>query len=182
MATKRTSGARTRNAIMNGRDTLGGFTIIEVVLVLAIAGLIFLMVFIALPQLQSAQRNTQRREDMSKLNSAVIQYQANNNGKLPTDSAKYKDDGDLFIKNYITGEFIDPDGNPYEVKFVQNASGFDGDNLDEYTMYIVGGVVCGEDGSVLTAKPRDFAVLYKLEGSGVYCNDNGGQAATSDTD
>ena len=34
-----------------------GFTIIEVVLVLAIAGLIFLMVFIALPQLQRSQRN-----------------------------------------------------------------------------------------------------------------------------
>ena len=37
-----------------------GFTIIEVVLVLAIAGLIFLMVFIALPALQRTQRNTQR--------------------------------------------------------------------------------------------------------------------------
>ena len=34
-----------------------GFTIIEVVLVLAIAGLIFLMVFIALPALQRSQRN-----------------------------------------------------------------------------------------------------------------------------
>ena len=37
-----------------------GFTIIEVVLVLAIAGLIFLMVFIALPALQSSQRDTAR--------------------------------------------------------------------------------------------------------------------------
>ena len=35
-----------------------GFTIIEVVLVLAIAGLIFLMVFIALPTLQRNQRDT----------------------------------------------------------------------------------------------------------------------------
>ena len=40
----------------------GGFTIIEVVLVLAIAGLIFLMVFIALPTLQRSQRDTQRRK------------------------------------------------------------------------------------------------------------------------
>ena len=45
--------------------TKKGFTIIEVVLVLAIAGLIFLMVFVALPQLQSSQRDTQRRQDMS---------------------------------------------------------------------------------------------------------------------
>jgi prepilin-type N-terminal cleavage/methylation domain-containing protein len=35
-----------------------GFTIIEVVLVLAIAGLIFLIVFLALPALQRSQRDT----------------------------------------------------------------------------------------------------------------------------
>ena len=39
-----------------------GFTIIEVVLVLAIAGLIFLMVFIALPALQRSQRDTQKKK------------------------------------------------------------------------------------------------------------------------
>ena len=39
-----------------------GFTIIEVVLVLAIAGLIFLVVFLALPQLQQSQRDNERRQ------------------------------------------------------------------------------------------------------------------------
>ena len=62
---------------------LGGFTIIEVVLVLAIAGLIFLMVFIALPALQRAQRDTQRRDDLAKVSTALTQYQTNNNGRLP---------------------------------------------------------------------------------------------------
>ena len=38
-----------------------GFTIIEVVLVLAIAGLIFLMVFLALPALQRSQRDALRK-------------------------------------------------------------------------------------------------------------------------
>lgn len=42
-----------------------GFTIIEVVLVLAIAGLIFLMVFVALPALQRNQRDTQRKNDLA---------------------------------------------------------------------------------------------------------------------
>jgi type II secretory pathway pseudopilin PulG len=49
----------------------GAFTIIEVVLVLAIAGLIFLMVFIALPALQRSQRNTQRKEDMGRIASQI---------------------------------------------------------------------------------------------------------------
>lgn len=65
----------------------GGFTIIEVVLVLAIAGLIFLMVFIALPALQRSQRDTQRRSNMGRLETAVTDYQANNNGRLPADGA-----------------------------------------------------------------------------------------------
>ncbi len=56
-----------------------GFTIIEVVLVLAIAGLIFLMVFVALPSLQRSQRDTQRRQDVSKVASAVTNWLANGN-------------------------------------------------------------------------------------------------------
>ncbi len=60
-----------------------GFTIIEVVLVLAIAGLIFLMVFIALPALQRSQRNTQRGDDLSRVLTAINSYQSNNNGKVP---------------------------------------------------------------------------------------------------
>ena len=42
---------------MTKKDNKKGFTIIEVVLVLAIAGLIFAMVFIALPALQRSQRD-----------------------------------------------------------------------------------------------------------------------------
>ena len=64
-----------------------GFTIIEVVLVLAIAGLIFLMVFVALPALQRSQRDTARRNDMSRVDTALIQYQTNHNNSkynLPT--------------------------------------------------------------------------------------------------
>jgi prepilin-type N-terminal cleavage/methylation domain-containing protein len=40
-----------------------GFTIIEVMIVLAIAGLIMLVVFLAVPALQRNSRNTQRNND-----------------------------------------------------------------------------------------------------------------------
>ena len=63
-----------------------GFTIIEVVLVLAIAGLIFLMVFIAVPALQASQRDAQRRSDVGVIVGAVKNYMKNNNGKAPPDS------------------------------------------------------------------------------------------------
>ncbi|MDR0591316.1 MAG: type II secretion system GspH family protein [Candidatus Nomurabacteria bacterium] len=64
-------------------STKKGFTIIEVVLVLAIAGLIFLMVFLALPALQRNQRDTQRKDDVSIVGSAVTNYTSNNRGSLP---------------------------------------------------------------------------------------------------
>ena len=67
--------------------TKKGFTIIEVVLVLAIAGLIFMMVFLALPALQRAQRDTQRRDDMARFAAQVAQYQANNRGRVPDNDA-----------------------------------------------------------------------------------------------
>ncbi len=60
-----------------------GFTVMEVVLVLAIAGLIFAMVFIALPALQRSQRDTQRRRDAGIVAAAVRQYMANNSGNGP---------------------------------------------------------------------------------------------------
>ena len=60
-----------------------GFTIIEVVLVLAIAGLIFLMVFVALPALQRSQRDTQRRNDMSRVDTSLVQYQTNHSNQNP---------------------------------------------------------------------------------------------------
>ena len=68
-----------------------GFTIIEVVLVLAIAGLVFLMVFIALPALQAAQRDTQRRADVAIVIAAVKNYTKNNHGKAPPDSGNGSD-------------------------------------------------------------------------------------------
>jgi type II secretory pathway pseudopilin PulG len=55
--------------------------------VLAIAGLIFMMVFIALPALQRSQRDTQRSNDVARVQTALNNYQANNRGAIPTDGS-----------------------------------------------------------------------------------------------
>ena len=60
-----------------------GFTIIEVMIVLAIAGLIMLIVFLAVPSLQMSSRNTQRKSDVAAVLNAVGQYETNNGGSLP---------------------------------------------------------------------------------------------------
>lgn len=61
-----------------------GFTIIEVMIVLAIAGLIMLIVFLAVPALQRTARNTQRKDDASAIAAALANYIDNNGGTLPT--------------------------------------------------------------------------------------------------
>lgn len=71
---------------MNSKQNLKGFTIIEVVLVLAIAGLIFLMVFVALPALQAGQRDTARKNDASAVSAAVNTFASGNKGAFPTNA------------------------------------------------------------------------------------------------
>ena len=64
-----------------------GFTIIEVMIVLAIGGLIMLVVFLAVPALQRNSRNTQRKSDVSAALGALQEYTTNNNGQLPPNVA-----------------------------------------------------------------------------------------------
>lgn len=78
-----------------------GFTIVEVVLVLAIAGLIFLMVFIALPSLQKSQRDARRRNDVDRVYGALIQYIANNNSLPSINQTQGNSDYEHIMKDNI---------------------------------------------------------------------------------
>ncbi|MBR0242731.1 prepilin-type N-terminal cleavage/methylation domain-containing protein [Candidatus Saccharibacteria bacterium] len=123
------------------RKTNKGFTIIEVVLVLAIAGLIFLMVFVAFPALQRSQQDTQRQTDISRLSTQITNFKTNNTNAIPGASAK-NDNATVtitgasidsnakvntrgtwayFYKNYLLAggdTFQDPDGSPYNLQVV----------------------------------------------------------------
>lgn len=46
---------------------------------LAIAGLIFLVVFLALPALQNSQKDTARKQDVGRVVSAIEQFKSDNN-------------------------------------------------------------------------------------------------------
>ena len=57
-----------------------GFTIIEVLIVLAIAALILLVVFLAIPGLQRSNRNSSRKSDIGKIAASISIYNGNTNG------------------------------------------------------------------------------------------------------
>lgn len=145
-----------------------GFTIIEVVLVLAIAGLIFLMVFIALPALQRNQRDTQRKGDMSRVITALQNYQSNNRNALPGDEDA---DWATFKTQYLTTDgdtFADPSEGDYtfDVRDDNEAPSSLGS-----TVYVHLGATC-EGETVKDAGSRKVAFTIKLEGGGVACSAN----------
>ena len=61
-----------------------GFTIIETLIVLAIAATIFLVVFLAVTALNRSSRNTQRKDDAAAVIAGMSEYAGNNSGVLPT--------------------------------------------------------------------------------------------------
>jgi prepilin-type N-terminal cleavage/methylation domain-containing protein len=70
-----------------------GFTIVEVMFVLAIAAMIMLIVFLAVPALQRNSRNTGRKSDAGRISSAITNYISNNNGTLPPTGAAWTTNG-----------------------------------------------------------------------------------------
>ncbi len=74
-----------------------GFTIIEVMIVLAIAGLIMLIVFLAVPALQRNARNTTRQNDAARMAAAVNECITNNNGRVDACGNTF---GNLELDNY----------------------------------------------------------------------------------
>ena len=69
---------------INTKKLTKGFTIIEVLIVLAIAGLILAIVFLAVPALQRNSRNTAIKTDASGIVAGVNDFIANNQGQMPT--------------------------------------------------------------------------------------------------
>ena len=156
------------------------FTIIEVVLVLAIAGLIFLMVFIALPGLQRNQRDTQRKNDMSRLKTAIDSYKANNRGKVPEFSiigyANMPFSTTELGVNYLKageGEFKDPNGEEYLARAANTrAVGFKETSNSSNSVFVTFSKKCGSDGALVEADgTNNYAIQYVLEGGGTYCLD-----------
>ena len=170
-----------------------GFTIIEVLLVLAIAGLIFLMIFIAWPALNRTQRDSKRKDDISVLLKKVKDYQTNNRGALPsgrgndiTYQASIPDNKKFtwlaFYHDYLGDQFQDPNGWPYSFDVVDcgstsgtlgsECSGTDtinGGASFPTNMKIVVQASCNGEKAVAATNPRKVAVQYKLEGGGIYC-------------
>lgn len=160
-----------------------GFTIIEVVLVLAIAALILLMAILAFPALLRNQKDTQRKSDLNRAITSVTNYQTNNRNALPgTTAAQWL----AFENSYllINGDnFMDPSGvntsqtptTPGYV-FTLSAVGAVVPAWDQATtqnvIYFTTGAICGNGGTTVAAGSTKVALRMALEGGGTSCINN----------
>lgn len=147
-----------------------GFTIIEVVLVLAIAALIFLMVFIALPALQRNQRDTQRTNDLGRFMSAISAYSSNNRGRVPDATASDITGGGGLVPRYLNvdgDEFADPQSDSYSYQYGVGTAPNKG------TIRYAVNARCGDDGEIVAGGgSREVAASIGLEGGGGRCQQN----------
>ena len=127
-----------------------GFTIIEVLIVLAIAGLIMLIVFLAVPALQRNQRNNARNADASKIAAAITECLANRNGvKTSCDTPAELDEGtltELTVDAAIADDAADLTGQTTVLTVIgfQRKCNTTGDND-------------------IAGSTRSFAIMYQLE-------------------
>lgn len=148
-----------------------GFTIIEVMIVLAIAGVIIAAVLIAVPQLQRNQRNSARRAVVSRMKTEIDNYVSNNNGTPPADAADITSLKGRYLSNiniddpstgvamdltYTTDTLVD--GDPFPGTGVGNVE------------YYASKICKGED--VENGTARQYAVWAELQGGAIFCMDN----------
>jgi len=163
-----------------------GFTIIEVMIVLAIAGLIMVVVLVAVPQLQRSQRNSATTAVLDRTFTELQNYATNNNGNYPSGTTNQ----DGFCERYLsktancsddsTAAFVnDPrTGTSMDVQFLDDV---DTDPEDfpssgeprTITVYVTtGGAKC--EGETVTDGngARQIAAVVPLEGGAYACRDN----------
>ncbi len=114
---------------MNKKLNKKGFTLIEVVLVLAIGGLIFLLAFLAFRQASGNRRDTARRADAGRVVAEIQNFAADKNGAFPTASCTLSAAGTTatfadLMRDYLGGaaEFKDPTGVGYTCVTIAPAS------------------------------------------------------------
>lgn len=148
----------------NIKNANKGFTIIEVLIVLAIAGLILLVVFLAVPSLQRNSRNTQRKADVSSALGAVTEYVSNNGGKLPAASAQFDA---AFVGSVPKFGFYDVTGVTYNRSAVARTGAVPTPAAGNDTVVVYNFMKCAGNVATFTgASARSVVALYNIEGSG----------------
>lgn len=132
-----------------------GFTLIEIVLVLAIAGLILVIVFLAVGGAQRSRRDGQRKSDASRILAAYESNASNNQGV-------YLADNTAIPATYFAGN--DPNG----VAYTEGSGAVVGTYDYQAGAHCVGNV----SANLGAGNDRIVSVVIFQEAGGTFCVDN----------
>lgn len=155
------------------KSNKSGFTLIEVVLVLAIGGLIFLLAFLAFSQATKNRRDTQRRSDAARLIAEL--ENAKGDGLTLTAPNQLGP----FLVSYLNGTDNLSDGGTFtnnNITYFVIASNSDPTgtaNSGNAYISVSGNFKCAGNtfNTMPTGNAADYAVVVKLE-KGQACRDN----------
>jgi prepilin-type N-terminal cleavage/methylation domain-containing protein len=136
-----------------------GFTIIEVLIVLAIAGIIMVIVFLAVPSLQRNSRNTGRKSDIGRIGAAVNDWVSNNNGAIFVAGTGNANLTAVNTALGTLGQYTLTPGTNFLVA-TGNQAALASDNV-----VVVTGAQCGTNGATTAgSNTRQMALQFQLEG------------------
>lgn len=159
-----------------------GFTIIEVLIVLAIAGLVMVIVFLAVPSLQRNSRNNSRKTDARFIATQRLQYNLEQNTSASISPGGYDCSGDVSSKLFC--QYLIKGLGHYEmadVTFHSNTNvrpSTPPSITDPQMIRTDSHVKCAANGrdAEISDLVRDMTVLYMIETGGGWqqvCVENG---------
>ncbi len=131
-----------------------GFTLIEIVIVLAIAALILVIVFLAIQGAQRSRRDTEQRNAAARLLAQMENFAGNNNGTYPTAAMPA-----AYLNGIVSTNGAAP---AYSSATATTAN----------RMNYSSGVICGTGGATATGNARTVAISFWTESGGAACIDN----------
>jgi prepilin-type N-terminal cleavage/methylation domain-containing protein len=136
-----------------------GFTIIEIMIVLAIVAFIMLTLFLAVPALTRSKNNTARKSDAASLAGAITEYINNNSGSVPT-AANWSNVTALWKPSFYTATSTTYTPAGGTATAVLDPASADKVNVAAFS------TCSGNAGSTTNATARSIAISYDVETTG----------------
>lgn len=138
-----------------------GFTIIEVMIALAVAGLILMMVMMMFPALIRNGHNNQRKQDVTSILSSVSHYQLTHSGSFPH---TFSDLTGTKLTMYDSANVNLHSNLPSASRTLDNS------NIpSDESVEVQNSLVCDNDNNLATgqgASSRNVVALYRIEAAG----------------
>lgn len=146
------------------KRTQSGFTIIEVMIVLAIAGVMIVAVFLAVPALQRNNRTSQRNSDASKILAAVNECLTNKNNQVG--SCDQIAEIDVFLDRTKLSQLTENTNAAQITTTGQTTARTAGGSAIDNTWRVSYRTRCNDDGAggtVQANNERSYAIMYGVE-------------------